>query len=321
MIQLLLAYALKGVIVLAMARGAVALLAKASPSSRHAVCAVSTAGLLLMLPLAGALPPLHLALVAGGKAGLMLNFLILGWLLPAMFLVAKVLSEQAGLERVRRFARPLSDPAILASAKRALARFDIRRRIVIAYGPGAVPVTFGIWRPIILLPEKASDWSTERLDTTLLHEMAHVARFDAATQAMARLLAALHWFNPLAWNNLRSIRTLAEQSCDELVLAAGADPRGYAHTLLQTAREAAVATGLPPAVLAMAAPDELEERLRFILASSGKRRRSSRARILVLVAAAAVATTWLAPMRAEAPTYYRVAPGVPAQFEPSAFTT
>ena len=321
MIQLLLAYALKGAIVLVMARGAVALLAKASPSSRHAIYAVSSAGLLLMLPLAGALPPVHLALVAGGKAGLMLNLLLLGWLLPAIFLVSKVLREQAGLERVRRLARPPRDRAILASARRALIRFDIRRRVVIAHGPGAVPVTFGIWRPVILLPEEASGWSIERLETTLLHEMAHVARFDAATQAMARLLAALHWFNPLAWHNLRSIRTLAEQSCDELVLAAGADPRGYARTLLQTAREAAVATRASPAVLAMAAPDELENRLRLILEASGSHRRSSRARIFALVAVAVVATSWLAPMRAEAPTYYRVAPGASAQLVPSAFTT
>jgi beta-lactamase regulating signal transducer with metallopeptidase domain len=321
LIQLLLAYALKGIIVLGVAQGAVALFGKASPSSRHAVYAVSAAGLLLMLPLARALPPLHLSLVAGGRAGLVLNLLILGWLFPAIFLVAKILREQAELERVRRLARPIDDDAILAAARRALTRFDIGRPVAIASWAAAVPVTFGVWRPVILLPEEASGWSTERLDSTLLHEMAHIARFDAATQTISRLVAAFHWFNPLAWHSLKSIRTLAEQSCDELVLAAGADPRAYARTLVETAREAAIAKRQSPAVLAAAAPEELEERMRLILESSGKRRRPPQARILVLVAAAAVLCFWLAPMRAEAPTYYRAAPAAPAALMLSAFTT
>lgn len=320
MIQLLLAYALKGVLVLGAAQGAVSLFDMASPRSRHALLAVSAGGLLLMLPLAGALPPLHLGLVGGGRAGLALNLLLLGWLLPASLLVSIALREQAELGRIRRLARPLSDPDILASASRALTRFNVRRRVAIAYGRGAVPVTFGVWRPIILLPEEASGWCAERLDATMLHEMAHVARFDAATLALSRLLAAFHWFNPFAWRSLRSMRSLAEQSCDELVLAAGADPRAYARTLLETAREAAIARRPPPAAVAMAVRDELEERVRFILAFGGERR-SQPARIVALVVAAAVITSWLAPMRAEAPTHYRAAPPAPAYLVPSAFAT
>lgn len=313
------AYALKGMIVLALAQGAVSLFDKASPRSRHALWAVCAGGLLLMLPLAGALPPLHLGLLPGGRAGLALNLLLLGWLVPACSLICKVLWEQVELEKLRRRARPLSDAAILASARRALTRFDIGRRVAIAYAPGAMPVTFGTLRPIILLPQEASGWSRQRLDATLLHEMAHVARFDAGTQALSRLVVALHWFNPLAWHCHRSLRRLAEQACDELVLAAGADPHAYALTLLETAREATLDRHPAPAAIAMAAGHELEERLRLVLAFGGGRGRSHQVRMLPLVAVAVLVTVWLAPMRAEAPTYYRAALAAPGHAIPSAF--
>jgi beta-lactamase regulating signal transducer with metallopeptidase domain len=62
------------------------------------------------------------------------------------------------------------------------------------------PSTFGILRPLILLPRSARAWPVARMEAVLRHEAAHVARRDVASQFLARLVCALYWLNPLLWH-------------------------------------------------------------------------------------------------------------------------
>jgi len=95
-----------------------------------------------------------------------------------------------------------------------------------------VPATVGIRKPLILLPTCWREWSREKLEAVLSHEIAHVARRDALTLLLARLHRALFWFSPLPWWLDRQITELAEQASDEAALAGGADRTLYAETLL-----------------------------------------------------------------------------------------
>ena len=95
-----------------------------------------------------------------------------------------------------------------------------------------VPATLGIRNPLILLPTCWREWSREKLEAVLSHEIAHVARRDALTLLLARLHRALFWFSPLPWWLDRQITELAEQASDEAALAGGADRTLYAETLL-----------------------------------------------------------------------------------------
>ena len=71
--------------------------------------------------------------------------------------------------------------------------------------PSGMPMTFGVLRPTVLLPEEARAWSGERRRVVLLHELAHVLRGDAVTHLLARTALALHWWNPLAWTMWRAV--------------------------------------------------------------------------------------------------------------------
>ena len=140
-----------------------------------------------------------------------------------------------------------------------------------------VPVVCGIWRPTILLPLTAAGWSLERRRVVLLHESAHVKRHDCATLTLARVAAALHWFNPLAYVALKQLRAEQERAADDLVLMAGTEASAYADHLLEIARAFRASAPIGATALAMARPSEIEGRLLAILEPSRSRRPLSRA--------------------------------------------
>jgi len=82
----------------------------------------------------------------------------------------------------------------------------------------ATPLTYGVLRPVILLP-KGADWSnTGELEYILAHEFMHIKRFDALTKLVATVVLCIHWFNPLVWVMYFMLNRDMETSCDEAVL-------------------------------------------------------------------------------------------------------
>jgi GWxTD domain-containing protein len=100
----------------------------------------------------------------------------------------------------------------------------------------ASPITVGWLRPVVVLPATWRDWSEVKLNAVLAHEHEHVRRRDPLVQWLALLNRAIFWFHPVAWWLERRLAALAEQACDDAVLAKGHDPREYSEYLLETAR-------------------------------------------------------------------------------------
>ncbi len=131
-----------------------------------------------------------------------------------------------------------------------------------------VPMVWGVFRPVILLPIGADNWQTERLRAVLFHELAHIKRRDWVMQMIAQVVCAVYWFNPLVWFAARWMRIEAEQACDDQVLNAGYQPTDYAQHLLDIVRNVNVASFASRAAVAMACPSKIEERLRTVLAEN-----------------------------------------------------
>lgn len=129
----------------------------------------------------------------------------------------------------------------------------------------AVPMMWGVLRPVILLPVDAGSWPAARLRTALLHELAHVKRWDWTMQAIAQLTCAVYWFNPLVWFASHQMRIAAEQACDDHVLNAGYQSTDYAQHLLNIAQNVNIAGSVSRTAVAMARPSQIENRLRTIL--------------------------------------------------------
>ena len=128
-----------------------------------------------------------------------------------------------------------------------------------------VPMVWGIFRPVILLPIGAANWQTEQLRAVLFHELAHIKRRDWGLQMIAQVVCAVYWFNPLVWLAARWMRIEAEQACDDQVLNAGYQPTDYAEHLLDVVRNVKVASFASRAAVAMVRPSKIEGRLRTVL--------------------------------------------------------
>ena len=137
-----------------------------------------------------------------------------------------------------------------------------------------IPLAHGIFRPCVLLPIAAESWPREKLRTVLLHELAHVARWDCATLFGGLIACTLHWPDPLAWWGWRRLRSECERACDDVVLRCATPPADYAENLLTIARSLhSPSRSLPlPATLAMARPSELKGRIAAILDDRRNRR-------------------------------------------------
>ena len=127
-------------------------------------------------------------------------------------------------------------PADSGYLRHWLGAHPLRRRIQIKTSDRiAAPLTYGLIRPVILLPKSVDPEDGAALGFVLAHELAHIRRFDGARKLVLAGVACLHWFNPLVWGMFLLAGRDMELACDQAVLRAlGPDSRkDYARTLLR----------------------------------------------------------------------------------------
>ena len=177
-----------------------------------------------------------------------------------------------------------------------------------------VPIAWGFGIPAVVLPEGADEWDEDRREAVLLHEMAHLRRHDAWTQAVAQIAVAVHWFNPLAWWGYRQHLDAREQACDDAVIQGGARPSAYAAHLVGVARAIRREPVALAAVAPMARTAPLETRIHSILDAD---RRRGRLGLTAQIGTVALILSVLLPIAAFQPVHAK--PDAPAlKVEPPA---
>lgn len=96
-----------------------------------------------------------------------------------------------------------------------------------------VPGAFGIFRPVIILPENMAG-SRRHI---ILHELTHIRHRDTIWNILTLLICVLNWYNPLAWISRALFLKDAERFCDESVIRRIGEEnrRAYAESLLSCA--------------------------------------------------------------------------------------
>ena len=98
----------------------------------------------------------------------------------------------------------------------------------------STPLTYGVFRPVILMPT-STDWeNTKALQYVLAHEYVHIRRFDSITKLVLIVALCVHWFNPLVWVMYVLANRDIELSCDEAVVRLFGEPTkaAYARVLI-----------------------------------------------------------------------------------------
>ena len=182
------------------------------------------------------------------------------WLCGVLLLLTRTLSASYQKCRLLKEANEISDGGLCQQLTAMRQKLGVVRQIrVFVSAEDVTPMTWGLLRPVILIPESFRSWTTQRRQVVLLHELTHIKRFDYFFQLVATAASVLFWFNPLVWFGLYRLRTECERACDDAVVHAGERASDYAKELVEIA--AAHAHYPTSLAIAMARKSQLEDRI------------------------------------------------------------
>lgn len=190
-----------------------------------------------------------------------IKYLPWAWLIGTPLTFLLLCTGLIGSSRLRQQSKLLTEGPLQQICQRLRASLAISRRVGVAINDRITsPLLIGIVRPLILLPPSAlTGWSPEELEMVLLHELAHVRRWDNLINFMQRIVESLLFFHPCVWWVSRWVRTDREECCDAVVVSRTAQPQAYAQLLV------ALATPTQPLAGLAMAQHPLTGRIRRIL--------------------------------------------------------
>ncbi len=161
------------------------------------------------------------------------------WLVGTPMTFALLTAGLVGTKRLRRASRAIDDGPITTLLSRLASSLRITRRVSLAVCDRiASPILVGIVRPIILLPPAAlTGWSPDEIEMVLLHELAHVRRWDNLVNLIQRLIESLLFFHPAIWLISTWVRRERETCCDAFVVRRTDRPHAYAELLVALAAQ------------------------------------------------------------------------------------
>lgn len=127
----------------------------------------------------------------------------------------------------------------------------------------AAPLSYGVIRPVILMPKNTEWKNIYQLRYVLEHEYVHTRRLDMLTKLIMIAAVCIHWFNPLVWVMYILFNRDLELSCDETVVRRfGMDIKSVYATALISMEEKK--SGLTPLCNSFS-KNAIEERIRAIM--------------------------------------------------------
>ena len=233
-----------------------------------------------------------LALVADQRPGVNIALVLLGGATVAIVMLAMgrfalLVTDLRQLRKLRQVAARVDNPAPRRRLRTLAEQLGVRRPVELLEGPpGSAPMTFGAWRPVIMVPQ-ALLGSPGSLDAVLVHELVHIRRADYSWALLDCLISAAFAFHPLVWLLRRGIERCRETSCDAEVLARGfVRPKPYADLLAHT--HTPTQFPMPAVAASLSAPSlELKERLET-MKNFAHRSITSRQRLSIVLGAGLV---------------------------------
>jgi len=219
------------------------------------------------------------------------------WAFGFSLILVRLVAGLARLAWVSAHAKPIFDEDWMRTVLELSQFHKLARSVPLLQCSSTLPMplTWGIFRPVIVLPSGATLWTEDRCRIVLSHELAHIARHDWLLQICAEVARCFYCFHPLVWLATARLRQESERASDDAVLRSGVTPSHYASELLDLARTLENSGRAWSTALAIARPSNLERRFAAMLNPSINRRTlAARTKFLVPF----LALTFLLPLAA-----------------------
>ncbi len=206
------------------------------------------------------------------------NPVLLKLVLPASILylslliipVSRFIKNYRYVQVIRRYGLEKADAEWRLFVKNISAHMNIGRKVQVWVSEFiSSPVTVGWLKPVILLPAAMmTQLSTQQVEALLLHELAHIRRYDYLVNLFINFIRTILYFNPFATAFVKIVEREREKSCDEMVLQFQYCPHEYATALLRLQQ----ASSQPRTfVVAATGKDELLQRVELIMGMQRKK--------------------------------------------------
>jgi GWxTD domain-containing protein len=217
------------------------------------------------------------------------------WILGVLLFYLRQLAGWMAARRLRRTGVCCAPEFWQQRLRQLAARLRVSRQVsLLESSLAGVPVVIGHLRPVILMPVGLlTGLPIEQLEAILLHELAHVRRYDYLVNLVQTAVESLLFYHPVVWWMARVIRTEREHCADDVAAALSTSAYDYAEALAaleQTRRDTS-----EPALAATGG--NLVKRIRRLLITTGRPRSLLAPAIsagILLLAATAVLMAWQA---------------------------
>jgi beta-lactamase regulating signal transducer with metallopeptidase domain len=195
------------------------------------------------------------------------------WLAGVVLFAIRAAGGWWGLKLLRRRAQSAIPSSLQASFDRLTNQYRLSSRVVLRVSDEVIsPMIFGIWHTVVLMPLSAAmRLEPEHLEAMLMHELAHIRRWDYLCNLLQTLVECLFFFQPAMWWVSRRAREFREVCCDEIAAQCCGNPVIYAEALLQMEEQRA---NHPQLALAFQGQGTLLNRIRRVLGENAMERRS-----------------------------------------------
>lgn len=166
-----------------------------------------------------------------GRWGLLL---FAAWVLAGSIAMLRLALGLWRLRGLRRSCREVDEADLDSAALKALIGFKTSRAVKLATSETVrIPAVLGFFKPIIVIPTWAlRELPPEKLRVILLHEFAHLRRWDDWSNLLQKVVRALFILHPAVWWIENRLSLEREMACDDAVVAETANPRGYAECMI-----------------------------------------------------------------------------------------
>jgi Zn-dependent protease with chaperone function len=173
-------------------------------------------------------------------------YIFCAWAVLAGVALLRVVAGLWQLHTIRKTCTPLDLDQLDKRSRTILRGAGWPRRLSVCVSDRVgTPAAIGFLRPAIVLPSwLVTESSPAELHQVVLHEVAHLRRWDDWTNLAQKVLRALLFFHPLAWWIERRLSLEREMACDDLVVRKTNDPKAYARCLAWLAEKSCARRGI-----------------------------------------------------------------------------